>query len=390
MHRSTRTLGVLWCIVLIAVSATAGTGLAAAAPETAANHGLPPGVSADGVENASALVDGHRDSLSEVGGTYVLTAAYGTANGSLSIGQSTVGLVAPGLSPFRVRTTGEYAFGNESATYTVDQWANDTVLLTRNADNETVRFDKQFLATTPRPDDPFNDSIPRRFVEEHAIGTNFLRATLHLGNFSVVSSPGANLTVLRATELNESIREDGLNATDFDATLTVTEDGLVRSFNTSVAFGLGDEQFDYAFGFELLATGGEPIEPAWTDRAMNRTVATLDMDSNDSHFTLTNRGPDPLPPGTTVSVTHRRITANVTLTEPLGVGETAYIYYPAGGGPPQLALDPPARNATVDLVGTYEFVVRDPTGEAMLFASFGFGSNETSPPPESTVRVRRR
>lgn len=380
MRSQTRKLGALVLAVAVTLSVFGPVGLAAAASQSAGNEALPPGVGNQGVTNATALVDGHREAVNDTGATLVVGSEY-ALNDSLRYSESTTSTFGEGVSPFRMHTVGTYSDENETVQYVGDQWANETVLLTKVASGNQTEYYKQYLDSTAGPDGPFTDEFPRRYVEEQATGVTLIETTLALGNFTVASTErvgGENLTTLRASEANETEFNGTASITEFDATIVVNEDGRVRSLNTTLSYGTDDFDLTYGYDLELIATGDtDPLVPLWSDEAVTQIGASLDMNSTDDYFELTNYGPDDLPANSTVEATHDNATTNLTLTDGLAENESVYIYYPGEGEPPALSATPPAPENTT-LAGEYEFVVRTAEGQELLAAGFGFYSgNET-------------
>jgi hypothetical protein len=85
----------------------------------------------------------------------------------------------------------------------------------------------------------------------------------------------------------------------------------------------------------------DPLEPLWLGRGLNQVATSADITERNDTYRVTNSGPDRLPAGTTVAVTHLNETANLTLSESVGVNESVYVYYPAGGGSARLSTTQP-------------------------------------------------
>lgn len=380
MRSTTRSLGAIGFVVLLAMGALGASGAVPAASQ-AANEPLPPGVGNEGVTNESALVDGHRTAVNETGATLALESEYGV-NDSYGSTQSTTSTFGAGVTPFRLRTTGTYADGNETVRYVSDQWANETVLLSKVGYANRTEYTKQYLNNTAGPADPFSEGLPRRYVEEQATGEALVEGTLSLGNFTVESTERVGdetLTTLTATGVDESEVNGSIAVERFDATLVVNEDGRVRTLNTSVSYEQNGTTYAYSYDLELLATGdAEPLEPLWSDRAVAQPAVSVEMNATDSYFALTNDGPDALPANSSIEATHDGQTVNLTLSEGLGVGETMYIYYPGDDGPARLAATPPSPENATALAGEYDFEIRTPDGTTIVYVGFGFyGENET-------------
>ncbi|MFC7138373.1 hypothetical protein ACFQMA_00800 [Halosimplex aquaticum] len=381
MRTTTQALGAIGCVVLLAVSALGAAGAVATATQ-AANEPLPPGVGDEGVTNSTALVEAHVTAVNETGATLAVGSEY-SVNDSYYVSQSTTSTFGEGVSPFRLRTVGTFEDENETVRFLSDQWANETVLVSKVSYENRTEYTKQYLNATAGPADPFSDDLPRRYVEEQVTGEALLAGTLSLGNFTVESTEtvgGENLTTLTAAGVNESVFNGTAAVERFDATIVVNEEGRVRALNATVSYEQNGSTFDYSYDLELLATGdAEPLEPLWSDRAVAQPAVSVDMNASDSYFTLTNYGPDALPANSTVVATHDNRTVNLTLSEDLGANESVYVYYSSDGGPAQLAATPPAPENATALSGEYDFEIRSPDGTTIIYIGFGFASaNETT------------
>ena len=85
----------------------------------------------------------------------------------------------------------------------------------------------------------------------------------------------------------------------------------------------------------------DPLEPLWLGRGLDQVATSVDITERNDTYRVTNSGPDRLPAGTTVAVTHLDETANPPLSESVGMNESVYVYYPAGGGSARLSTTQP-------------------------------------------------
>jgi hypothetical protein len=210
----------------------------------------PPGVTADGVSNASALVDAHRDHVTTHG-------AVVTSNGTTTVrigGEprtvetNATARSTPNLTRIHVVSWGVRVSGNETAPERYEVYANETTVLERIAyENETsVRVER-------RGDAPI--------VVERVVRAQPLRAALESLDFEVVGTErrnGRTVTTLSADETTLSDDDPSRNA----ATLEVAASGRVLSLST-----VRDQNTTTAVGRRTLdvtwsnATTVEP--PAW-------------------------------------------------------------------------------------------------------------------------------
>jgi hypothetical protein len=386
---STR-LATVAVVALVVLSGCAGSAAqSTTATETSANAteqadassaDLPPGVSADGVENASALLAAHRAALAETGYVYRVQYAV-SAEGSFAQQGAARSAVAKNHAPIRVRSVSDIQSGNQSRRVRTDVWANETVALYEYRSRNRTRYDKSNASLSPDETERFARRATLDVVAEASL-SNLVELALRSGEYEVAgteSVDGATLTTLRATAPNGSV--PGLaNASTYDGTLVVDDRGRVHEMSL-IAEG---DRSSVRYEFTLAKFGGVVVEyPAWADQALATVNAEIDVGSRDDYFAISNEGGETLPPASTVRVGHDGTNVTLELDRSLAPGDEAYVYFPADGGDPVLASEPPAGGEAEPLDGEYRFSVAGPTGDALINATLGFDSaSETETPTE--------
>lgn len=341
---------------------------------------LPPGVDASGVENASALVAAHRAALAETG--YVYRVRYAaSADSEFSQQGTSRAVVAKNHAPIRVRSVSDVQFDNRTERARTDVWANESVALYEYRTRNRTVYQESNATVSPAGRDPFARPGTLDVVDQASM-SSLVGLALRSGEYEVAateSRSGSTLTTLRAATPNRSFEGLG-NVSTYDGTLVVDERGRVHRLSLSVE----TERTDSSYELELAKLGSVVVEyPPWADRALEAVNADVDIDSTGNHFVVSNRGGDRLPPGTEVRVGHDATNVTLELDRPLAPGKEAYVYFPADGGDPVLAPEPPDEGQAERLDGEYRFSVVDPIGNPLVNVSFGFEtSGETATPTE--------
>ena len=347
-------------VLLVTAGCLGAPGTDSAEPTPA--DGFPPGVTEDGVENATELLDAHNAALAESGYAFrVDSETEQTENGTFdsALDNSTTtytGRVAG--TEFRLHVEGQSVDDNP----TVDAWANNSVMLTRSEFGNQTRFNKGQRETNHNP---WNTQ---------------LRSILDTGDFDVTEryvTDGKTFLVLRADELRTE-HSDAYQT--FDARAVVDLDGRVHELNATTTSESPSGTWTHTFNFELTEIGVEAVErPDWADRAESVVSASVSLDSTRDQVVLQHEAGDPLPEGTTVELTHDGETHTFTFDQTLDVGERAYVVYPADGGAPVLHFEEPSGEFE-RIQGDYEVSVTGPDGASILNAGFGVESATAEAP----------
>ncbi|SDM80915.1 hypothetical protein SAMN04487949_2661 [Halogranum gelatinilyticum] len=235
-------------------------------PDEPTEEELPPGVSQDGVDNASTLVDAHSAALNESGYAYRVGLA-----GSVNVNDSETSTAyetnltqtsraEPGGRPAFVTADVRSAQAGGNQSQTVAYWWNDTTTLARFSAGEQT----QYAAFDQRPGEG----------QLYAPDDQYLRQIVGASNFSVSGvdrSGEETLITLTATEANASLQ----GVTEYNATVVVDSEGRIHSARqyAVVESGQGTQTVD--LHYELTATSVETVaQPEWADEALgNRTTA---------------------------------------------------------------------------------------------------------------------
>jgi len=214
----------------------------------------PAGVSAGGVENASALVDAHRAHVVEHGAVLTsTTTTNGTAgNTTIAVNATETARLAPNASALTWTLDGVRTLdGTTEPTLDEDYWANESVVVTRvtTTGNETVRVDNR-------------SGVLADVVVNAATKGRIVRAALSNANYSVAATErrdGRWLTTL--------VAEDGTYLGDrpvveYDATLVVAASGRVvsleRAWTTATERSRNRHRDEFAW-----APAGPVERPDW-------------------------------------------------------------------------------------------------------------------------------
>ncbi|WP_232700964.1 DUF7537 family lipoprotein [Halobacterium wangiae] len=334
---------VLAVVALLVTAGCLGAGAPATdSPEQTPADGFPPGVTADGVENATALLDAHSSVLADPGYTFrVAVASDRTENGSYT--GRTKG------DEFRLNAE----FGRDDGTLAVDTWANDSVVLTRVAHGDETQFDQRER----------HDGAAEPWTAQ-------LERVLAAGDFEVTDRYVEDGRTVLALDANRTRPTHDGAYQSYRAHAVVDLDGRVHELNTTTEAESESGSWTRALDFELTTVGVDSVErPEWGDSAAATLDASVELDSTDELIELEHQAGEPLPAGTTVELTHDGETHTLTFEESLDVGERAYVAYPADGSAPVLSLEEPSGNFE-RIEGSYEVSVTGPDGASILNAAF--------------------
>ncbi|WP_137283705.1 hypothetical protein [Halorussus salinisoli] len=343
MHTNGRTVWGVALLVVVSLGVVAGPSVAAPteprqasdarlldsqANETNESTQYPPGVTAEGVTNVSALVAAHQGTLSQTGfeytfsenisyfalpngtsfgnettvGTETAVGTETTAEAETAVGtepvpeiQTTVGngsiagngsfwdgyffnntttvitengTVARGLAPSLVVAEGYVEYDDYREAYRDETWANETVVLSR------TEFPNQFLLSRTDlvengGENPFN--LTRSDLNATLTKADIVNYTLHTGQFEVAETEQTENGSLFTLEADEYDGSDVLyvepeNVSTYDATLVVDEKGRVHHLSFDFE-GSDYERVSLHYEFELTHVGPVNVtRPPWTDR----------------------------------------------------------------------------------------------------------------------------
>lgn len=296
-----------------AAGTTAGAtadGTTGAETVTPSAETLPPGVSEDGVENASELLRAHVTALGGTGYAFAIVANGSTTRGDRTVrsNSTTNGTVAANASGFLVHSRSDRVRGNDSTSSAADVWANESAVLYRIQEENRTRYQRLNRSTGFATATDYGSQFS---------GATLIRSALQTGDFTVESvdrGENGTLTTLVATEYVRSGGDrdgnattgaaatatttaggatmDGLNVTDYDVRMVVDDEGRVHELDMSIAVE-GDrtsETVDYHY--ELTRLGGVTVpRPDWTADAAN--ASRSGGGSGATTVTVTADGADP-------------------------------------------------------------------------------------------------
>lgn len=229
----------------------------AATTTGAEQSAYPPGVTSDGVENATALVESHRASVVEDGAEMELTQRINASlNGQpLTIDGRETARLTPGASELRWTVVANTTRGNETTQLNERYYANESTLFSRvdHNDNVTIRSRNR-------------SSFWNRAILGAPSKARIVNATLTAVNFTVANvsdQDGQTVTTLVA---NNQTGSGSRSATVYDATLTVTESGRVLSMTRSRTVDTDGATSRYEV--EITWSSATDVErPEWTGDA---------------------------------------------------------------------------------------------------------------------------
>jgi hypothetical protein len=268
----------------------------ATGPETGSNgSALPPGVSGSALENATAVVAAHNESVLERGAvTSGETNLTGTLSGEAftSSVDETVRL-APGATEMRWTVLGNTTRGNETTRLNERYYANESTFFSR-----VERAGEVSVRAVDR------SSVLDGLVRNTATKLNVVNATLSNANYTVANvteRDGRTLTTLVSVNGTYNGRQSRIVA--FEASVTVSESGRVLSLTRSWTREAGNTTNSYAETIEW--SNARPVErPDWTT---NATAAVERGDVSDDRTSAS-----PQAPSEVFSSTHTRGIAGET------------------------------------------------------------------------------
>ncbi len=329
---------------------------------------LPPGVTKDGVSNASALISAHKSELEETG--YSFEYRTETAVEDKSIVATQHGVVSAGFTSYRSETVAEYDVGKESRSVQRTVWANRSAVLSKSVTNGTTRY-RELLKRSSR------FGVNRSYFDAKMTKSMELGLLLSSNEFAVVTTErvdGRTMTTLRTADTSRSD-----NSTDVGATLLVDATGRVHEFEWTAQTNRGRETRE----FELTGTDPDSVErPDWTEQAVAAVTADVRSTTHASSVELVHDGGDVLPAGSEIRIEHDGETATLELETALEPRQSVYVSYPSDGGSPVLTRERP--DGTTEVEGSYSVTISDPNGNVVHAFGFAVGSESSSGASESS------
>ena len=187
-------------------------------------HTYPPGVSADGVENVSAVVDAHNESVLEQG---AVRTSHTVLNGTTSseqihtVADSTVRL-APNGTEFRWTVHGTNTLGNDTGRLDERYYANESTLVTRVSRNGDVTVRERNRT-----------GLWNRAIRYAATQTRIVNATLSNANYTVTDTEWRNGRAVTTLVAENGTFSGDRPVTEYDATVEIAASGRVLSIKRS-------------------------------------------------------------------------------------------------------------------------------------------------------------
>lgn len=221
---------------------------------------LPPGVSQDGVENASALVDAHASTLDESGYTYRAATNHSVDGEKRDYNDSrrqTTRVEAGGLPAVATVET-RFSNPNENSTAQYSYWWNNSTAYSRFSNAKTTDYavlDQPAGVGTPYISDVFS-----------------LWELLDEGEFEV-SSVDQTLDGTRITLTATGNSTRAQKAATYDATVVVDSQGRIHSATERAVYETDSRTEISRYRYELTGTGVSSVDqPAWVDEAQANTT----------------------------------------------------------------------------------------------------------------------
>lgn len=224
---------------------------------------LPPGVSEEGVENASVLTTAHTQTLAQTG---FVVASQGKATvvrrGTLVEAETGMkATVEANRTAYRATRSTEASYFSRQR----DAWFNV----------EESRSQAFFR----RIENPGETAHGKR--DPHPIGTlagkGVLRSHFQGGNFTVANVESANETtrvtltansVENETALLKTLPDGAERVTSYEGEAVVDEQGRIHSFTATVEYVIQGERKTYEIAYEIRQIGDVSVQrPDWVDKA---------------------------------------------------------------------------------------------------------------------------
>lgn len=264
MHRPRlQVLALAGVLMLAGYAASAGTHNTT---QSETNPPFPPGVTEDGITNASRLVTAHFTAVNQTGYTDTTTVRYTGPryrDGPLINRTETYRLTAaPGMAPLRYRTTTRTEFPERVTTSQRDVWSNESLYVTREPQVPSANGTQYCRWTTPF--DPATATDLRHpFVGD-----------LTAGNYTItdINRSGAQTRfTLRARNATQEATVSE-NLSSFNARLVVDSTGRIHSFKVAKTW---TTETGYTarkrMRYRLVQTEVSTVaQPDWVTKALTR------------------------------------------------------------------------------------------------------------------------
>lgn len=314
-----------------------GTTTTTMTPGDVNESALPPGVTADGIENVSALLAAHTESLRSSGFIASATSEQ-VLKGQMQQSQRTE-LHTRATAGFRdVRTTANVTNprGAQNSTY----WGNASQLVRRVQQGNQTQF-------TPVPASVNNTA----FV---TLASNY-RGFLGIGDYQVSnvnqSGEGTRVRLVATSVGNGTGAITPENVSAFESRVVLDGDGTIRSISLDMNVSAGARTVEYTLQGSVEYVGQVSVEkPSWAEEAFAQTTqAELSATVEDGVVALTNHGPEALTSQAQVLTNYasgERRPSQVAFNGTIPAGETRY--FAVQDGNVTLVAEPPSNPPAVE------------------------------------------
>lgn len=317
--------------------------------------GYPPGVDAEGLQNASRLLEAHVTHARSAGYEfeYEREARTVEANATRAKDMRRVQCDArrtTSVLEHECQTTKRTGTSEQNQS-TTHVWANQSVSLRQHRTDGTVSYalrDSQF------------DSSPGGLVG--AI-TPMFEGSYHVERRIVVD--GRTLVVL--VDDGSTFQTLTGNAT-MESRLVVDTKGRIHEFDATVQRNGEAETLTRSLSYELIDLGVDEIpRPEWHEEAYNLEAISLDTHGGTYLLTVSHESGVPIPANSTFRVSHEGSVTEFILDEPVGRYETLAVAFRASDLRPVLVdEDEFSRQGHLGVQGSYRVELVTPNGTRLL------------------------
>lgn len=335
-----------------------------------ADSGYPPGVTENGIQNATRLVDAHVTNARSAGYEFRLDREERIDGGDDSTQQPELrrvrcyGQRTTDVLERECEMTESAADGSNESVARTHLWANQSVSLQRHESERNVSYSLRRSQLDEYPDQwawptfspVFEGSydVQRRFVVDGRTYVLLVDDGSSFSSLPVNASMTSRLVVDMAGRIHE-----------LDATVQESDPEA--------------ESFTWTMAYDLTALGVERIAaPEWRDEAYSLDAIDLRAEGGRYLLTVTHESGVPVPEGSTLRITHDGRVTELTLEEPLGRhDQLAVAFRTADLRPVLVDVDEFERRGHVGVSGEYyvELVALDGTrlldGGQTVEMSFG-------------------
>jgi hypothetical protein len=248
-----KALQLLVVVSLVALAGCSGALSGGDGAQSLDDVTYPAGVSENGT-NLTALADAHENQLQNQSFTLEVASSVNSSMGNQSIALDT----AVGADREEIRVNGS-AVGQNVSVYVTGEKRYTRL----NLGNGDVRY--QVGDRNPES----NQIVPESYT-----GRSYLDRFAGSGNFTptgVRTLDGETVIVLEA-DGNNATQSQQVNVTDYNATMLVDQQGVVRSVSVEVSAAQQGQQARTEFSMNVTDVGETTVvEPTWLDEARNST-----------------------------------------------------------------------------------------------------------------------